>query len=65
MITTALTDQKLVDRLKKAAAKGVTADERRKQRVSFVYGNLPKGSTMTRQQVEDALSKIDHDRGHR
>ena len=65
MMTTALTDEKLVERLRKAAARGTTVEERRQQRVSFVYGNLPKGSSMTRQQVADVLSEIDRDRGHR
>lgn len=59
MPTNLNTDQGLLQRLSAAAARGVTPDERRRQRVSFVYGNLPKESEMTKHQVEEALSHID------
>ncbi|MEO7466737.1 MAG: hypothetical protein ABIV36_06980 [Sphingobium limneticum] len=53
------TDSGLLQRLAAAAARGVSLEERRLQRVSFVYGNLPKGSAMSRQQVEQALGRMD------
>ena len=53
------TDRKLLERLTAAAAQGVSVQERRQQRVSFVYGNMPKGSAMSKQQIEQALQKID------
>ncbi len=59
MPTNLMTDQGLLLRLSAAAARGVSPQERRKQRVSFVYGNLPKESAMTKHQVEEALDKID------
>lgn len=58
-MTTLTTDQTLLERLYSAASRGVSAGERRHQRVSFVYGNLPKGSTVTKQQVEKALDEMD------
>lgn len=45
------TDDKLLKRLSKAASEPVTKDEIAKQRVSFVYGNLPTNSTITRERV--------------
>lgn len=53
------TDAGLLGRLSIAAARGVSDAERRLQRISFVYGNLPKGSAMTRNQVEQALDHRD------
>ena len=54
-----VTDTVLLDRLTAAAKRGVSAAERRVQRVSFVYGNLPKGSSMSKHEVERALERID------
>lgn len=59
MPTKLITDQGLLQRLSAAAARGVSAQERKKQRLSFVYGNLPRESAMTKHQVEEALSHID------
>lgn len=53
------TEGRLLERLKRAAERGVTADELRRQRVSFVYGNLPEGSTLTRDQVASALARME------
>lgn len=53
------TDAGLLGRLQAAARRGVSVEERREQRVSFVYGNLPKGSPMTKHQVESALKNLD------
>lgn len=59
MPTDIATDASLLARLKSAAQRGVTAAERREQRLSFVYANLPRNSNMTRHQVEQALEKMD------
>jgi len=59
MPTNLKTDAGLLGRLNAAARRGVSIEERRAQRLSFVYGNLPKGSAMTRHQVEDALKNLD------
>jgi hypothetical protein len=53
------TDQALLGRLAAAAKRGVSSVERRQQRVSFVYGNLPKSSAMTKHQVAQELERID------
>ena len=45
------------------AKRGVSASERRQQRLSFVYGNLPKGSAMTKHEVEKALERLDEMEG--
>ena len=51
------TDAAFVERLRAAAKRGLSVNEVREQRVSFVYGNLPKGSPMTRHQVKEALER--------
>lgn len=51
------TDQKLLDRLTRAG--NVSHEILRKQRVSFIYGSLPKDSTITKQQIEEALAKVE------
>ena len=59
MPTDIATDASLLERLNSAAKRGVSAAERRQQRLSFVYANLPKNSDMTRLQVEKALERLD------
>ncbi|MBY6016163.1 hypothetical protein KUV75_14800 [Qipengyuania gaetbuli] len=59
MPTDIATDASLLERLKSAAERGVSAAERRQQRLSFVYANLPRNSDMTRHQVEKALERLD------
>ncbi len=54
-----VTDSALLQRLNAAAKRGVTGAESKRQRLSFVYGNLPKGSTMTRGEVEQVLERLD------
>jgi hypothetical protein len=49
------TDAKLLERLQRAASKPITKSELERQRVSFVYGNLPKGSTLTKDRVEHKI----------
>lgn len=57
------TDAGLLERLSSAAKRGISVEERRQQRVSFVYGNLPKGSSMTKHEVEQALGHVDRMEG--
>jgi len=59
MVDGPVTDDKLLARLRKAASRVMSAEEVRSQRVSFVYGNLPKDNTMTRQEVASALARIE------
>lgn len=59
MPTNLKTDEGLLGRLNAAARRGVSVEERRQQRLSFVYGNLPKGSSMSKMQVEKALERLD------
>lgn len=48
-------DEELERRLRKAAATPMTKEEVRRQRISFVYGNLPQSSPLTREEVEKLL----------
>jgi hypothetical protein len=57
VVNTPKTDDGLLRRLDEAAKRGLTKNELHMQRVSFVFGNLPNDSTLTRQQVEAALAK--------
>ncbi|MCY3728584.1 MAG: hypothetical protein OXF97_06270 [Nitrospira sp.] len=41
--------------MKRAASKPMTKEEVRKQRLSFVYGQLPSSSTLTREEVAKLL----------
>jgi hypothetical protein len=52
-------DRALLDRLRHAAKHEMTMDELRRQRVSFVYGNLPENSPMTKHEVGAALARLD------
>jgi len=52
-------DAELLERLRQAARKEMTPDEIRRQRLSFVYGNLPNGNTMTRNEVEVTLDRLE------
>lgn len=53
------TDPKFVKKLEKAAKREMTAEEISRQRISFVYGNLPTGSSMTRDQVAEVVARMD------
>lgn len=46
----------ILERLCTPPAYPMTAQQAAAQRISFVYGNLPQSSTMTRQEVEARLS---------
>ncbi len=51
MIASLKTDADLIERLRESASKPVTKEELARQRVSFVYGNLPSDSAITRDRV--------------
>lgn len=53
------TDADLLRRLRAAAGKSLSQEELRAQRLSFILGNLPKDSTVTRDEVERMLDQID------
>lgn len=53
------TDEGLLNQLKAAAQQKLTKDQSRQQRVSFVFGNIPSDSTITRRQVEEIIGKIE------
>lgn len=57
MIGTLKTDEKLIKRLRKAASKPLTKEELARQRVSFVFGNLPSKSNITRDHVAEKIKK--------
>ena len=44
--------------LERAKTVVVTDDQLREQRVSFVYGNAPHGSRITRESARDSVNKI-------
>lgn len=48
-------DEALETRMKKAATTRMTKEEVRRQRVSFVYGQLPVSNTLTREEVAELL----------
>lgn len=52
-----LTDQGLLDRLSASARRPISHEAQRRQRVSFVYSNMPSEAGMTKQQVADALDR--------
>lgn len=53
------TDPKLLARLSAAVHTKISREQLRRQRVSFIYGNLPSDSSITRDQVECALEKLE------
>ncbi|HEX5775279.1 MAG TPA: hypothetical protein VFX95_01230 [Caulobacteraceae bacterium] len=53
------TDPYLIKRLELAAKHEMTAEEIRRQRVSFVYGNLPHEHRMTKHQVAEAIARLE------
>ena len=55
MNDTLKTDPKLLEQLRESAQKPLTKDELEAQRVSFVFGNLPKDSPITRERVAQKL----------
>lgn len=51
MIARLQTEKTLIKRLKESTKRPITKEELAEQRVSFVYGNLPGKSTITRERV--------------
>ncbi len=49
------TDEGLLEKIRKAEARPLTREQLDRQTVSFVYGNLPLDSTITREQVAKRL----------
>lgn len=45
------TDEALLERLRESARRPLTKREVAEQRISWVYGNLPDDSTLTRDEV--------------
>lgn len=59
MPTDLKTDAGLLMKLEQAAKRHMTKDEMRLQKISFVMGNMPKESTLTRQQVAEILDSAE------
>ncbi len=53
------TNEELLRRLQAAARRVLTKEELHRQRVSFIYGSLPDDSTVTRNQIECVLARIE------
>ncbi len=53
------TDPALLERLARAAKHEMTPEEIHRQRVSFVYGNLPQNNSMTKNQVAAAIARLE------
>jgi len=51
------TDPNLLNALKNAAGKKLSASQVRKQKISFILGSLGKDSTITREIVEREVKK--------
>ena len=51
------TNESLLRALKRAASRPLSANERHRQRVSFIMGSLPPERTITRDQVESILAQ--------
>ncbi len=61
MATEIRTDPRLLNRLREASKLPITKAQLTSQRVSFIYGNLPKDSTITRDQIKSRLATIGGD----
>lgn len=53
------TDSALLAKLSAASRIALTREQLLRQRVSFIYGSLPKESTITKHQIESVLSKVE------
>ncbi|SUS04189.1 conserved hypothetical protein [Candidatus Defluviicoccus seviourii] len=51
------TDEALLRRLSEEATVKLSKEDLKKQRVSFVYGNLPNGSAISREMVVDRITE--------
>lgn|GEM_PF-1180294 len=54
-------DENLLKLLNEAAHRSLSRSELLAQRVSFIMGNLPKESTLTRERVEELLESVEGD----
>lgn len=52
------TDPQLLEALKEAAGRKLTAAQMRAQKISFILGTLSEDSTITRENVEAELDRI-------
>lgn len=59
MPTEIKTDPGLLAKLKAAASRPLSPEQRHRRRVSFIYGALPTDSSITIQQIEAVLAKAD------
>jgi hypothetical protein len=59
MPTDLKTDPGLLERLAMAASRSITRSELHEQRISFIIGNLPKDSTITRDQIVSVLNRVE------
>ncbi len=48
-------EEAVISRLKRSAGRPLTREEVTDQRISWVFGNLPRGSTLTREEVARLL----------
>ena len=53
------TNPKLLDALKSAAQGTLSAEELRRQKVSFIMGSLKDDSTITRNRVKEVLDSLE------
>ncbi len=51
------TNEALINRLKIAAARELTAEEVSKQRISYIMGTLKDESTVTRSKIKEILAE--------
>ena len=52
-------DEEVITRLKRSAVRPLTREEKETQRVSWVYGNLPRRSRLSREEVVELLKAHD------
>jgi hypothetical protein len=57
MPTDIRTDAILLARLQKAAGITMTAEQLRRQRLSFIHGSMPHDSKMSLEQIRDVLER--------
>lgn len=53
------TNSELLETLKKATTKGMTTEDLKEQRASFVYGSLSSNSSVTKAEIKKFLEKHD------
>ncbi|MEO0713293.1 MAG: hypothetical protein AAFY37_05220 [Pseudomonadota bacterium] len=59
MLNDIATNKELLDQLHKAAKRQISQEELHAQRVSFILGNLPQDSDMTKADVEKVLQELE------